>query len=235
MTSFERSFRKLRPKIDEAYKIWERWCGKEFSYSYLTGQKAGRREKKAIRSCMETILRFQKKRILLAKLTGPARIQYVNSIFPPTFFIHIIRDPRAVVASLMHVSFWQKKGGLKWPWWTEGLTVEDMRKWEKSGSCPWVLAAVQWRRIIENARQEKNQLHASQYVEIRYEDFVMNPAGILSRLFDYFNLEKINVTCVSTLIKKDLNRKYLQVLKGAQLARVNECVWETALKCGYRL
>lgn len=109
--------RRFLPYCTENYNIWEKFCGKKFSFDYLAHQKASKAEKEAIIKYIQILLRFQRKKRFFAKFTGPPRICFLQSIFSDAYFIHVIMDPRAVVNSLLKVKFWQEGGGLKRPWW----------------------------------------------------------------------------------------------------------------------
>jgi len=108
-------FRKFFPYPSEAYNIWEIFLGKKFRNDYLFGKVATEEERKNVIEYFKKVLKYQGKKRLFVKLTGPPRIQFLTSIFPDAYFIHIIRDPRAVVNSLLKVKFWREGGGLERP------------------------------------------------------------------------------------------------------------------------
>ena len=146
--------RNLLPYPDECYAVWEVCCGSKFAFDYMIDQVANDREKRKTINLISKVMYFHGKKKFAAKLTGPSRMHYLNSIFPDSRFVHIIRDGRAVVNSLMNVDFWRKKGGFKKPWWKNGLTNNDLRMYDRYKQSPLALAAIQWRRIIKVARDE---------------------------------------------------------------------------------
>ena len=75
-----------------------------------------------MRATVAGVLRYHGKARFAAKLTGPARISYVSSIFPEARFVHVVRDGRAVVQSLMKVEFWGARDRMTRPAWENGLT-----------------------------------------------------------------------------------------------------------------
>jgi hypothetical protein len=131
-------------------------------------------------------MRFHGKNRFAAKLTGPGRIHFLSSIFPRARFVHVIRDPRAVVDSLLRVPFWRDTSRYLEPAWVGGLSNDDVAAWKSTGT-PTALAAVQWRAVLGTTRQEA-RLVADRYIETKYEDFVARPHHELSRLFAFAEL-----------------------------------------------
>ncbi len=108
---------KLLPKPKEGYPFWEMYCGKNFLWDFHLEPLFDAQEEKKLRSVFEKTLKYQGKTRLATKLTGPPRISYLRSIFPDAVFVHVVRDGRAVVDSLLRVDFWKEKGGLVSPFW----------------------------------------------------------------------------------------------------------------------
>jgi hypothetical protein len=114
---------------------------------------------------------------------------FLDSIFPDARFVHVVRDGRAAVHSLLNVAFWREKGGLEQPFWEGGLSQEDLRLWHANSKEPGTLAALQWKRILEIARLESTTIHPTRYREIRYEDFVESPYESLRNLYEFCDLD----------------------------------------------
>jgi hypothetical protein len=171
---------RLRVGPVEAYGFWERCCGEKFLYDYLLGAQASQRERECARSTIAKVVRYHGKGRFAAKVTGPGRIAYLSSIFPDARFVHVIRDGRAVVQSLMRVAFWRERDRLHRPAWDNGLTEADFTDWERHGRSPVALAAVQWRRVVESTRAEAAGTAPDRYAEIRYESFLLDPHAVLN-------------------------------------------------------
>ena len=114
---------KILPTPAEAYGLWSRWCGDKVVFEYLLCEKAPAKVVRTVRSKIARAQRLQGKDRFIAKFTGPLRITYLSSIFPDATFIHVLRDPRAVIGSLLHTSFWRDGGGHEHPWWRGGLPL----------------------------------------------------------------------------------------------------------------
>lgn len=227
--------RKLLPYAGEGYLVWERLCGDKFVWDFLMGQAATEEEKLGAIKYMGAVLWWQGKKRLFAKLTGPPRIGYLTSIFPEASFIHVIRDPRAVTASLLRVSFWKEGGGYEKPWWT-GLPEEDLQVWEASGKSPIALAAVQWRRVVERTWKEKEALAPERFLEIRYEDFVEEPHDVIRAAFIKNGLpDSENAhNYISRIGKtKNMNYKYKEYFRPDEIALVERVTFETAKRARY--
>lgn len=171
----------LLPQPDEAYEFWDLHSGLPFSRDALRGMEAPPARRAALRDAAAAVVAWQRRDRLAAKLTGPPRIHYLHSVFPDAIFVHVIRDARAVAHSLVNVRFWRSKGGLEGPFWNGLLEPDDVSSWERRGRDAAVLAAIQWRRVIETAREESAVLRRpAQYFEIRYEDFTARPHAVLT-------------------------------------------------------
>ncbi len=176
------------PQPDEAYEFWDYYSGENFSRSYLTDMKANPETVKQVRDAVARLTRWQGKSLFAAKLTGPGRISFLASIFPDARFIHIIRDGRSVVESLLRQRFWQEKDGLDKPFW-EGTPEHILQEWKASGRDGDVLTALQWRYVIQSIRTDAEKLSAKSYMEVRYEDFVREPIKTLKSIYHFTNLK----------------------------------------------
>jgi hypothetical protein len=173
---------RFRVGPSEAYRLWQEMCGEKFRYDYLLGVRATTEERARTRRAVRQVLRWQGKPRFAAKITGPPRMEYLSSIFPDAIFVHIVRDGRAVVHSLLNVDFWKDRGRLHEPAWGGGFPEPYRQRWEDLGRSPLVLAALQWRAVVEAARLEAEKLLPGQYHELRYEDFLGDPRQALQEL-----------------------------------------------------
>ena len=228
--------RKYLPYPNEAFPVWTRFCGEKFASDYLVGQKASEEERDMVVTYIQKVLRFGGKSRFFAKFTGPPRTCYLNSIFPDAYYIHVIRDPRAVVSSLLKVQFWKEGGGHVRPWWRNGLPDEYVKEWEDTGRSPVALAAVQWKRVVELAREEEALIPPERYVRISYEDIVEDPHGLLSMLFKKVALSD-SVAAHSYITSfgklRNMNSKYKKYLDASEIALVERITAETAAQAGY--
>ncbi len=108
----------------ERYNFWEKITGKriDFSRGFLLDTTATEEEKLYIRSLLAKQVKYQGRKRLIMKFTGPARLEYLSSIFPDAIFVNIVREPIATVRSWLEVGFWQTKG-INRLWWTGAYTA----------------------------------------------------------------------------------------------------------------
>ena len=230
------TIRRYLPRIAEPYPILERICGEKISYDYLIKQIATEDERIGVTNLVKTILRLQGKKRLFTKFTGPPRIHYLNSIFPHAHYVHVIRDPRAVVASFLHVDFWARKGGLERPYWRNGLPREYLEEWYKSDKSPAGLVAIQWKRMVELCWEEKNLIPEDKYIEIKYEDFVVSPHECISSIFNKLGLSdcsKVHRYLSSVGKLRSMNYKFKQAMNEKDVALVEKITQDTAYDAGY--
>jgi len=205
--------RSLLPKPQEAYPFWEEYCGSEFLWKFdLQGDGLSDAARDKVSSVLNSTIRYQGKSRLAAKLTGPSRIDYLRTLFPDAIFVHVIRDGRAVVDSLLRVDFWRDKGGLDKPFWNNALSDNDIEEWDARGRAPVVLAAIEWRNVIVCTRREGASLDDKSYMEVRYEDFVENPSAVLHSLYEATGTSVPSWAAgkVDTLTPlSNMNKKYL--------------------------
>ena len=155
--------------------------------SYLLSVTASEGQRRRVRGRVRRTLLLQGKPRFCAKLTGPGRIGFLTSIFPEARFVHVIRDPRAVVDSLLRVRFWRETGRYTQPAWRGGLTDADLAAWHRYDT-PEALAAVQWGAVLRTTRAEAATLRPGAYRELHYEDFVTDPVRRLRELFEFADL-----------------------------------------------
>lgn len=228
--------RSILPKPQEAYPFWQAYCGPDFLWEFhLRQQTLRQNELNRLREVLQKTLTYQDKTRLAAKLTGPPRIGYLTALFPDAIFIHIIRDGRAVVDSLLRVDFWRDKGGLQRPFWRGALTENDLEDWERLGRGPVALASLEWKNVIKCTRQEAVSLEPGRYMELTYETFVADPGGSLGHLYESCGLglsEKTRGYLRAMPKLQNMNNKYLE-RPAAEIDEMNKIMGNMLLELGY--
>lgn len=90
------------------------------------------------------------------------RIDYLFRLFPHAQFIHMIRDPRDVHASV------------------KAKSIRDTPRWSAIGA---VQTASEWVRRINRGTAWRDEL--SRYREIQYEHFVRDPEGVMRQILTF--------------------------------------------------
>lgn len=139
----------------------------------------------AVRDYYSSIVAWQNKSRLTLKHTGFPRFQFWKSILPNPRFIHIIRDGRAVVHSLMRVSWWD--GTMK-TWWWGPMPVAYQEEYEKYDRSPIVLAAIVWKVLLDTYEAEAKKLSDNCLFNIRYDAFVKSPTQEMRKVAAFCDL-----------------------------------------------
>lgn len=87
---------------------------------------------------------------------------HLKNVFPLAYMIHIVRDPRDVVASRLKT------------------------EWGSRRSVEFHIAEYQY--YLEKVRKEGPLLFGNRFYELKYEDLLLNPESELSRLLTFLNL-----------------------------------------------
>ena len=228
---------KLRVGPSEAYGVWECYCGQRFLFDFMRDQRATPSEVREMHELVGKLLRYQHKSRFATKITGPARIAYLSSIFPDARFVHVIRDGRAVVRSLLDVHFWGGSWREREVAWSGGLTEEDLGRWRAFGQAPLALAALQWRAIIRNARDEAQRLAGGRYTEIRYEDFVARPEAALDEMTEFCELPAsadAHEFLARRVDLRDMNFRWRETFEQAEVEMLDDLIGEELEALGYQ-
>jgi len=172
----------------EYYNFWEYITGKriDFSRGFLLDEKATQHEIKRIRSFLNKQVKYQGKKRLIMKFTGPARLEYLTSIFPDALVVNVIREPVATVRSWLEVDFWQRMGIDKL-WWRGAYTQEELAYAETIKNKPALITAFQYKKLMETTKREIDKLGLTVY-ECRYEDFVKDPKTFIYKMMEFMQL-----------------------------------------------
>lgn len=111
------------------------------------------------------------------------RMPYLSAIFPECRFLHILRDGRDTVASLLFRNRSENWGHLKTPGWSELL-----RAYPRANH---IRCAHQWRDSVTIAREDARALGLgpARYRELRYENLLRDPASAMKGVLEFLGLE----------------------------------------------
>jgi hypothetical protein len=172
----------------ERYAFWEYITGPriDFSRGFLLGEKATPEERKKIRAHLAKQVKYQGRKRLIIKFTGPARIEYLTSIFPDAIFVSIAREPIATIRSWLEVGFWQTKGTNRL-WWVGAYTPEEEAEADKLKDDPALITAFQYKKLMETTELEARKLGVP-LLETRYEEFVKDPHALITMIMEFVKL-----------------------------------------------
>lgn len=212
--SLPKQVQRLIPAPSEAYEVWDlcKPVVNSPSDPPLTVMDATDSEKNRIEKMISAHMKYQNRPRFINKNTrNTRRIGYLHALFPDALYIHIVRDPRASVASLMKVPWWPDL----MVWTNDGITP---RAWEASGKDPTTLAVKLW---VEETKLvlENEAMLGERFRRVFYEDLIQNPKDTIRSLLDFCELgwAKPFDKFYNTFIIKDMNRKFKSDLSKKQI------------------
>lgn len=113
------------------------------------------------------------KRLVLKSPTHSCRIPTLLELFPDARFVHIVRDPRVVFPSTVHL-------------WKSLYRAHGLQNPNFEGLEEYVFET--FLRLYERLEAGRRLLPPSQFFELRYEDLVRDPVGCLASLYDRLDL-----------------------------------------------
>jgi hypothetical protein len=177
-----------RFKPGEAYAFWEYHCpGFSEPCRDLLPFDVTNKIKKSVPQSMSQILTTKRHRLLI-KITGWPRIGFLHEIFPDAKFVHVSRDNREVINSMINIDWWRGwHGPYNWRWGT--LTPEQYAEWERFDRSFIALAGIEM-RILEAAMEKAKQyIDPKNFLEVRYDDLCNNPIDIFKRVIAFSELD----------------------------------------------
>ena len=227
---------KLRVGPAESYGVWQHCCGEKFLFDFLLDVESTEAERRCIRRMVAKALRYEGKERFATKITGPARIRYLASIFDDALFVHVVRDGRAVVQSLMKVHFWKGTWRERQPAWRNGLLERHLARWREFERSPLALAAIQWSVVVEGARDEAARFAPDRYAELRYEDFVADPHRVLDEITAFCGLDrsaKVHEFVDARIEVRDMNFRWAERFDAGEIEMLNELMGDSLASFGY--
>ena len=215
----------------ERYDFWESITGPriDFSRGFLLNERATEEERLHMRSHFAKMVKYQHRKRLAFKLTGPARMEYLLSVFPDAQFVQITREPVATVRSWLEIH-WSNQM-TEQLWWDGAYTEEEKVKAKELAKDPALFVAFQYKKLMETTAQETAKLGADVYTA-RYEDFVKDAKGFIANMMQHLGLpeskrvnafmSKISVQnrnnrsakSDKTAISEETKRKILEIVNG---------------------
>jgi hypothetical protein len=180
---------RVRFAPSEGYRILDREVSPAISTPVrdLLGEDATPWLAQRFRAFFERQSNAQGKPIFLHKFTGWPRARFIQAVFPRARFVHVIRDGRAVANSLLQMPWWAGyRGPGAWGWGPLPELYE--KEWETSGRSFPVLAALQWRLLMDAFQETKSAIATDRWLDVRYEDFVDRPRERTEELLRFIGL-----------------------------------------------
>ena len=175
----------LRPS--ECYEFWNRsFAGFARPIRDLVAADLTERTRARLHRAFAQVPTARRSRLAI-KVTGWPRLGFLKALFPDALLIHVVRDGRAQVNTMLEKDFW-------WGWrgpenWRFGpLSPEQDRLWHKHDRSFVALAAINWNLLLDAFERTRSQIPETDLMEVRYEDFASDPAGITRQIADFAGL-----------------------------------------------
>lgn len=218
----------------ECYAFWEH-ISKGFSEPCrdLLAQDVTVKTKKRIQDAMSAMI-TEKRNRLSVKITGWPRICFLKEIFNDAIFIHLIRDGRAVVNSIINVDFWRGwMGPQRWRWGE--LTSTQKKEWSTYGHSFIALAAIQWKMLMDAMEKAKNITNKNDIIDVRYEDLCSDPFEVFKKIAAFCDLEWPSSfeDSVSRYAVSNMNYKWEEELTTEQKRILEDILKDYLKRYGY--
>ena len=159
----------------------------------------------------------------MIKITGWPRIRFLHEVFNDAVFVHILRDGRAVVNSMLNVNFWRGwMGPSRWRWGQ--LNPAQMKEWAMYDHSFVALAAIQWKIFVDAMQAAADRIPKNQLLEVKYEDMCAAPGQTLKNIIDFCGLgwaKELDVRLAKATFK-NTNDKWQKNLTERQKTIMNE-------------
>jgi Sulfotransferase family len=219
------SKRKLYIKPTEADNIYHDYCGFKHSIKTTENDLNVGVEKKFKDLIKRHLLLNSKERFLSKQTANNQRIRLIDKMFNDAYYIHVIRDGRAVANSLINVRWWNDID----VWWLG----EKASEWEKKGRQPIELCGLHWKRDVEEILENKS-LFEDRYIEVRYEEFILDVRGTMEKVTNFCGLS--NSKYFSKMLPQTLpnmNYKWKDDLKEEQKTILDKTLKPFLVQLGY--
>jgi len=220
---------------DEAYNLWDIHCkGFRRPFRDLTQKDVTEKSKKDVRRIMAYMLNEKRHRLLL-KLTGWPRIGFLKEIFPDARFIHIVRDGRAVVNSLLQSDFWMGwHGPSNWRWGE--LPPNYLKEWNRHEESFIAMAAIQWKIILDATESAISKISPKDIIEIKYEEICTNIWKTFETILAFCEMEcsRAFEKSLGRFKLRNANDKWKNDLTRDQQEILSEILDKHLSKCAYK-
>ena len=169
------------PRPSEGNRIYHSRCQLEYK-RYVTEADLTPYQIRTFRKVVKSHIKFQgRPRFISDQSANNHRLRQIAKIFPNAFFIHVIRDGRAVANELIQAKSWRSRD----IWWFG----KKAGVWEGSGKEPVVLCGLNWKHNVK-VILESIEVFENRYLEIRYEDLALGTTSVVRKVLEFCQLDQ---------------------------------------------
>jgi hypothetical protein len=179
----------------------------------------------------------RKARLLNKSPNNAVRLDFLHRVFPDAYFVHILRDGRSVVHSLVwghhdpreaedRFRPWREREGpfpgCKPPNWRDLLRDDPLEQ-----------HALQWREVVQYALTLEDKL-GLRVLHVHYEALCADPRGTLERIFHFAGLS-VSPAVLARIPERmeNQNFKTRERLTAEQLGRLTDLQAQVLQRVGY--
>lgn len=218
----KRYLNKMHFRPEEAYAVWKYLTGEDvdFAKSFLLTEKLSKERIDFIRDYFLKVIRYQCKRRLAFKITGPPRIAFLRQIFPDALFIYVRRNYVPTIHSFLNVKYWNTDT----VWWSGAYSDKEKEMIERNKKDPVFLTSIQIKKVQEVFEKEIKECNPK-LMEVSYEDFVSTPQKTIGRILSFAGLEKRSSPCfdyIQTHKIDNRNKRDSEYFSVEELGKINK-------------
>ncbi|MFC1666055.1 sulfotransferase [Pseudomonadota bacterium] len=219
--------------LSEAIYIWSPGDTDIYSNHVKSATDVSPEEEKRIKGAFGFYQFLKRKRIFVNKCPrSSVRVPFIRAIFPDAKYIHVYRDGRAVVNSIINI-----------------IEREDFRKciplgafckpknWRNLAKMPSVEGhSYQWLEIIKEVQTASTGFDDSQWLNVSYEAFCSDPGKVMSGVFQFMNVnptEKLLMNISQMPLSN--NQKWRQKFSNNEIETMNRIMGKQLTAYGYEL
>jgi len=135
---------------------------------------------------------------------------------------------------MLNVYFWQGwKGPQNWGWGELSPTQED--EWKEHGQSFVVLAAIQWKILMDAMEKAKSTISSERFLEITYENLCSDPVGQFQKVTQFCELEWTGgfERQIRKYQPRNSNDKFKYDLTAKQQSDLEEVLSDYLIRYGY--
>jgi hypothetical protein len=177
----------------------------------------------------------QDKPVFLHKFTGWPRSGFIRTVFPDARFIHIVRDPRAFVASVVQTSWWRGYVGPE-QLHVGPLPVAYAAEWEASGRSFPLLAGLSWKVVMDAYVAARDLVPSGHWLDVRFEDVLADPPSRFKEMLEFMGLEEDDqfaAALARTTFATDRRDAFRRDLDAATIATLETSLTDHLQRWGY--
>jgi hypothetical protein len=181
---------RLRFAPSEAYRILDRDVSPLVTMPMhdLTAADASPWLRDRLRTFFDTRADAQAHAAFVHKFTGWPRVGFLESVFPDSRYVHIVRDGRAVASSWLQMPWWLGHKGPE-QWHFGPLPDAYAKEWEAADRSFVLLAGLAWKLLLDAFAEARTTVAPGQWLELRYEDVAAAPEASMAKILEFLELE----------------------------------------------